>query len=128
MKKLDIDYVYDKPYDNVRDILPLKWDFRIETTGDPVFIEYDGEFHYFPIRQHVKSQEQAQKNLESQQRRDKIKDNYCNDNNLLLLRIPYWDKENISELVTEFLNTHLYKPLVPTTTKKHFWGSAQGLS
>ena len=103
----DIDYFFDETYE-VKDKRFLKWDFRILTTGDPIFIEYDGEYHSLPIRYGGISQERAELNLKNAKRRDKIKDDYCTDNCFLLLRIPYWEKENTPELVTEFLNTHLY--------------------
>jgi hypothetical protein len=102
----DIDYFFDETY-VVKDKGFLKWDFRILTTGDPIFIEYDGGGHYIPVRWGGISQERAEVNLKNAQRRDKIKDDYCTDNCFLLLRIPYWEK-NTSEIVTEFLNTHLY--------------------
>ena len=101
-------YFCDQSYDGVKDINVLRWDFRIETLGDPIFIEYDGRYHYFPIRASSSiSQEQAEENLKTAQKRDQIKNDYCNNNCILLLRIPYWEKENISTLVTEFITTNL---------------------
>jgi hypothetical protein len=107
LDKLRIPYVFDQPYDDVKDKSHLRWDFRI-ISDEPIFIEYDGECHYFPIRYGGTSEEKAEKNLESSQRRDKIKDDYCNDNVFLLLRIPYWEKNNIDEIVTNFINTNLF--------------------
>ena len=37
-----------------------------------------------------------------QVKRDNIKSNYCKINNIPLLLIPYWDFDNIDELVTNF--------------------------
>ena len=45
--------------------------------------------------------------MEELQRRDKMKDDYCNAKGYLLLRIPYWEKDNIEEIVKEFINDNL---------------------
>lgn len=63
-----------------------------------VAIEYDGEMHY-----KVTS---LGNDLEAQQSRDKIKDQYCEENDIILLRIPYWEKDNIESILIDrlFLN------------------------
>ena len=101
LDKLQIKYVYDETYDGLKDKGYLRWDFKL-VTEKPTFIEYDGEFHYFPIRKGGMSEEDAKSNLEATKIRDKIKDDYCLENEYSLLRIPYWDKNNIDKLVTEF--------------------------
>ena len=109
MKVLDdlkMPYAYDQSHGGLKDTGHLRWDFRI-LSDEPIFIEYDGEFHYFPIRKGGMTQQEAQNNLESTQRRDKIKDDYCKENGLLLLRIPYWDKGNIKQLVSAFIDDNL---------------------
>jgi hypothetical protein len=103
LKALNITYLYDSSYGNVRHKGLLKWDFVIETSGEPLFIEYDGECHTLPIRYGGISQEKAESNLKSSKIRDKIKDDYCDNNGLLLLRIPYYEKENIISLVSDFV-------------------------
>ena len=39
------------------------------------------------------------------QKRDKIKNRYCEQNQINLLRIPYWEKENIETII----NNHLQR-------------------
>ena len=39
------------------------------------------------------------KKLESVQQSDKIKDKYCLDNGIELLRIPYWEKKNVKAII-----------------------------
>ena len=58
-------------------------------------IEYDGEYHY------LESTRNSKKKLKLQQKRDKIKTDYCKQNNIELLRIPYWEKENIEEILEQ---------------------------
>lgn len=68
-----------------------------------LFIEYDGEQHYKPVRFHDQTDEEMQRTFEETQRRDKIKNRYCEDNNVNLLRIPYWEKENIETIINNCL-------------------------
>lgn len=70
-----------------------------------LFIEYDGEQHYKPVRFHTQSNEEMERTFEETQRRDKIKNRYCEDNDINLLRIPYWEKENIETII----NSHLQR-------------------
>lgn len=69
-----------------RDI--LKTDLRI-------LIEYDGEYHYEPIL--------GEEALGKQQYHDKLKDDYCILNKILLIRIPYWDFDNIRIILEDIL-------------------------
>jgi hypothetical protein len=102
--KENTDYFYNESYDNVRDKSLLRFDFRLETADEPIFIEFDGAFHYFPIRKSsVITPEEAEAKHTQTKKRDKIKNDYCNDNGLLLLRIPYWEQKNIHKIVSDFL-------------------------
>ena len=53
-------------------------------------IEFDGEQHFKPI-EHFGGEEK----FKIQQERDERKNKYCEENNLNLLRIPYWDYDKI---------------------------------
>ena len=37
-------------------------------------------------------------------RNDNIKSQYCKDNNIKLIRIPYWEYDNINEILDKELN------------------------
>ena len=78
--------------------LPLKFDFAIlDNENNLVFqLEYDGEFHYLPIK--------GQACLDKQQEHDRRKDEYCKLHNIDLLRIPYWDFDNIETILGDKLN------------------------
>lgn len=82
-----------------------------------LFIEFDGLQHYEPTRFKGISQEEAEKNLKRQQESDKIKNNYCIENNINLLRIPYWEKENIETIINNHLQRLSEKGFVEQTTK-----------
>lgn len=92
----NIKYIYNKPYFN--DLLsplgnPLKPDFIIE--NKKIWIEYDGEFHYKKVYE--------EQNFTEIQIHDKTKDEYAKKNNWKLIRIPYWDFDNIEEILREVL-------------------------
>ncbi len=71
----------------------LKFDFYLIDYN--ICIEYDGEFHYIPLFNNEKYQE----NLIKTQYHDKIKTQYCLDNNIKLIRIPYWEFNNIETIL-----------------------------
>lgn len=66
-------------------------------------IEYDGEQHFKPVDFVGKGPEHAASQLEVTQNRDKIKNNYCEENDIALLRIPFWDRGNIAEIIENFI-------------------------
>ena len=96
-------YLYDTSFWNVKDKSLLRWDFIVNYNENPVVIEYDGEQHFRPVR-FGGSIEQAEQRHDNVKRRDKIKDDHCLANNIPILRIPYWDFDNIETLVKEFLH------------------------
>lgn len=61
-------------------------------------IEYQGIQHYEPV-----SYFGGEEKFMVQQIRDKIKYNYCKDHNIPLLIIPYWEFDNMEDLVINFL-------------------------
>jgi hypothetical protein len=75
----------------------LKFDFYVEYNNKILLIEYDGEFHYHKIYE--------DDNHEIIVEHDKIKNEYCRKNNIPLLRIPYWEFDNIKEIILNRLNS-----------------------
>jgi len=63
-------------------------------------IEYDGEQH-FEAKEFGFFTEDKVKEI---QYRDNIKNQYCKDNNIKLIRIPYTEFDNIEEILTKELN------------------------
>jgi hypothetical protein len=77
----------------------LPFDFIIESL---LIIEYDGEGHFEPFR-FSKDKSLMLKKLMNVQTRDKIKNQYCIDNNISLIRIPYWEFKNIEYILENVL-------------------------
>lgn len=90
----DIHYETQKRFDECRDKKCLPFDFYIYEKNK--CIEYDGEQH-FKISEHFGGQE----GFEIRQKHDQIKTEYCKNNNIPLLRIPYY--ANIDEELFNFL-------------------------
>lgn len=99
LSEKNIIFITQKTFESLRYVNPLKYDFYIPDLN--LLVEYDGEYHFKPVR--GSTPEQKQKRLELQQCRDKIKDEWAKANNIPLLRIPYWDFDRIEELIEEFL-------------------------
>lgn len=86
---------------------PLPFDFAIfedkNKTKLQCLIEYDGLFHY-EVARFSKDENKMLNNLNNQKFRDKIKDDYCLDNNINLIRIPYWEFDNIEDILSKSIN------------------------
>lgn len=76
----------------------MRFDLYISSLN--LAIEYDGEGHYEPIGYGGDPNE----NFILTQKRDEIKNNYCADKNIHLLRIPYWEKENMENIIINKIN------------------------
>lgn len=75
----------------------LYFDFYLECeNGDKIFIEYDGE-HHFIEKKHFG----GKKKLLEYQKRDKLKDTYCEVNNYMLIRINYKSLNDINKILEE---------------------------
>ena len=98
LKKYNIPYETQKTFDDCRDIRPLPFDFYIPDKN--IIIEYDGEFHY-EIKSFEKHEPQniSIDRLNKTKTHDKIKDEYCLKNKINLIRIPYWEKSNIENII-----------------------------
>lgn len=79
----------------------LPFDFYLPNIN--TCIEFDGEQHYAPVRFNGMDKRRADLNFKKQKIRDAIKNKYCEDNNIRLIRIPYWEIDNICQLLTNEL-------------------------
>jgi predicted nucleic acid-binding Zn-ribbon protein len=90
-----IDYIPQHTFDDCKDIRKLPFDFYIPELN--MCIEYDGEQHFKAV-DHFGGEE----GLKTRQFHDQIKTSYCEQNNILLLRIKY--DENIEEKIYSFIH------------------------
>lgn len=95
----NIDFDYESILKECKDKNNLRFDFAIFKDDNLLLlIEYDGKQHYKPVKLFG-----GEKRFYKQKRRDKIKNDYCEDNNIPLIRIPYWEKDNIEYILGEKL-------------------------
>lgn len=87
-----IEYVREKIYDDCRRARPLPFDFYLPEYD--VIIEYDGIQHFIPIEYFG-----GEQSLTYIQENDLIKSEYCERNNITLMRIRY--DEDILEILTK---------------------------
>lgn len=94
LQENSINYLFNKGY--FTDLLSekgriLRFDFILLNNDNKPYrlIEFDGE-------QHFKDLPIFKESLQIRQSRDKIKNNYAKKHNLPLVRIPYWELNNIT--------------------------------
>lgn len=99
----EIPYEKEFIFDDCRNVRPLPFDFAIFDDNDRLvcLIEYDGIQHFkqsFPVNE--------RSSLKYIQHHDGIKNDYCDKNDIKLIRIPYTEFENVEAI----LHNHL-KPM-----------------
>jgi len=92
LEKHNIKYIYQHVYDRCKDKRHLPFDFYLPKYN--MCVEFDGLQHFKPIEYFG-----GEKTLKITKKHDKIKNNYCKDNNIKLLRIRY--NENIDKKLYE---------------------------
>lgn len=93
LTKNNIKYETEKTFDTC--LSPknnlLKFDFYVNNN---YLIEYDGEQHFFP--NNFGSQQSDEERLTLQKEYDKIKNDWCKEHNIILIRIPYTKYNDLS--------------------------------
>ena len=103
--KNNINFKSQKTYKECINIHMLRFDFYLMDFD--FLIEYDGEQHFLPHSfNKIKniSVDVCNNNLESIIKKDNIKNTYCINNKITLLRIHYKDQNNIEEILNNFIN------------------------
>lgn len=88
-----IDFVQEKRFEDCRDSKPLPFDFYIPENN--LIIEFDGEQHFRNV---------CNWDYETTKRHDEMKNQYCKDKGIDILRIPYWEINNIENIIAKKLN------------------------
>ena len=91
-----------------------RYRFDFYLPGYNLCIEYDGQQHYMPVGYYKNDAEKNELMWRRTQERDRIKDKYCEDNGIHLLRIPYWENKNIETIISDCLQRLSDKDFVKT--------------
>lgn len=95
LNKNNVKFIREHTFKDCKHIKLLPFDFYLPEFN--ILIEYDGEQHF--SLKHSFSEE----SFVSTQRNDNIKNQYCKDNNIKLVRIPYWEFDNIENILEKEL-------------------------
>lgn len=98
LDKYNIEFIHNKIFKDCIYIKPLRFDFYLEKLN--ICIEYDGEQHF----EKTNAWRTKKDNFKKTRERDETKNKYCQNNNIKLIRIPYWDYSNIEEILMRELN------------------------
>ena len=90
-------FKHQKWFSDCRDRNPLPFDFYLPEHN--TIIEFDGRQHFEEVKFFSYSLAMVQKH-------DTIKTTYCLENNIYLIRIPYWDYSKIEEILDGKLISH----------------------
>jgi very-short-patch-repair endonuclease len=92
LKENNINFEYQKSFDNCKNKYKLFFDFYLPKKN--MLIEYDGEQHYRAFN-YFGGDLKFKKTIAN----DKVKTEYAIKNNYRLLRIPYTERNNLSEIL-----------------------------
>lgn len=101
LNEQNIEHYYDYKFDDCKNKKNLKFDFFLPEYN--TCLELDGEHHYMPVNFKGIDDARAKERHEYTKELDKIKDDYCKVKNITLIRIPYWDFDNITKILSESL-------------------------
>lgn len=101
LSALSIKYIPQYSFEDCRDIKKLPFDFYLSDYN--ILIEVDGEQHYRPVNFGGISDDVASKNFETTQKHDEIKNKYCYEHKINLLRIPYWQRKNMKDIIVDYI-------------------------
>ena len=98
----DINYARQYKFEKCKNNRVLPFDFYLLDYN--TCIEYNGEQHYNLVDFAGKGKEWAENKLKNTQNVDNIKSQYCKDNTIKLIIIPYFEFDNIEKILKKELN------------------------
>ena len=93
----NIEYIHQCIFDDCKYKKKLRFDFYLPEKN--ICIEYDGEQHYKPIEVFG-----GVKGFEDTIIRDSIKDEYCKNKNIKMIRIPYYNFYDIGSILENLID------------------------
>lgn len=91
LKERGVQFIAEHKFDDCRNINPLPFDFYLPDHN--TCIEFDGEQHF------ISNSYFKHEKFEDRQLRDKIKNEYCHNNNIRLIRIGYKEASKIEDII-----------------------------
>lgn len=97
LEKLNIEFEHQYTFKDCKCYKELPFDFYLPQYN--MVIEYDGELHYQVVDYFGGLDKFIDIKI-----RDTIKTEYCKNNNIKLIRIPYWNFKNIEKIICQEFN------------------------
>lgn len=97
----NIEYTQEYIFPNCKDEACLRFDFYLPQHN--ICIEYDGIQHFQPIGFSKEGKVNKDQSFAKIQKHDKIKNDYCAINGIKLIRIPYYDYNEIQQILSKSL-------------------------
>ena len=96
LDKYNIKYEIQYKFKDCKNVFPLPFDFYIDNKLRPIIIEFDGYQHF-----HLKSFNDTFNDFIKRKINDGIKNEYCLNKGINLIRIPYWNFNYIEEIICQ---------------------------
>ncbi|MBU9707134.1 DUF2726 domain-containing protein [Paenibacillus sp. AK121] len=91
----NIEYIPQYSFDNLKYKLKLNFDFAVFKDEKLMcLVEYDGEQHFQPVKAFG-----GKEGFAKVKKRDQLKDQYCKENEIKLIRIPFTQFDNIEGIL-----------------------------
>lgn len=97
LKSHNINFEEQKRFANCVDRDMLPFDFYLPEKN--ILCEFDGRHHMMPVDFAGRGKEWAESEFERIKNHDAIKDKFCKENNIKLIRIPYTEYVNITQIL-----------------------------
>ena len=97
LKKLNIRFIPQYRFDDCKYKYKLPFDFYLPDFN--TCIEFDGKQHFIPVKYFG-----GEEGFKERKRRDELKNKYCKENDIKLIRIPYNSFKDIKNILLKNLN------------------------
>lgn len=101
LNKYGVQYLPQYVFDDCINERYLVFDFYLPQFN--VCIEFDGEYHFHPVQFPGLTKDEACVQHEAVKVRDKIKDDYCKEKHITMLRIPYFQINSVEKILIDVL-------------------------
>jgi hypothetical protein len=102
LNKTNIEYIKEATFEECFYERVLEFDFYLSYYR--ACIEFQGHQHFYPVDFGGRGEAWAKSEFKKNQIRDQIKRDFCLQNNIKLIEIPYWEFNNIEEILKNELS------------------------
>lgn len=97
LDNLGLQHIRQHTFDDCRDVRPLRFDFYVPALN--MCIEYDGAHHFYPVDYAGFGEDWAEEEHVRTKLHDSIKDEYCSNNGIKMVRVNNGNVSSLNELL-----------------------------